>query len=589
MLRKFLSIFVLTGVLAFTQSGPGNPAITTGQYNTSRSSANLNEVILNPSNVNINQFGKLFSWSVDGAIFAQPLYVPGVTVNGQTTNVVYVATMHNSIYAFDANNPGAAPLWQANFGASVPAPTSNGCPAYWSTGPELGILSTPVIDQTTNTLYATSASPSGGGYQYFIHALDITTGQEKFGGPTQINASVPGNGYNSQNGTVTMGPASDEVQRTSLLLANGTVYAGFGNCGPDVDPWHGWVIGYNASNLQSQQVLFNTTPNGGQGGIWQSGRGLVVDGSGKLYFATGNATNSPSSVNVTQGSSSADAARQDYAMRLLQMSSTGQVLASYPPANYASMNYNDLDLSSSGPLLIPGTNLLAAGGKDGVMYVFNTGSFGSPVQKFQATGGAACTYSSDGCDQIRDIAFWNNHLYVWGTNDVLRSFTLSNSKFNPTASSYNNITVGRTPAALAVSANAAQGGIVWATTPDDAVLHAFNGANVANELWNSNQNSGRDAMPSVVRFAEPTVANGRVYVATASNQLAIYGLLSDFTVSSATLSQSVYQGASTSFDVDVNALAGFNGAITLSVNGLPAGATASFDPPSIFFYVSSTF
>lgn len=584
MLKKFLSIFALTGTLALAQSGPGNPAITTGQYNTSRTAANSNEIILNPSNVNANQFGKLFSWQVDGRIHAQPLYVPGVLLSGRITNVVYVATMHNSIYAFDANNPGAAPLWQVNFGPSVTAPTSNGCPISWSTGPELGILSTPVIDQTTNTLYAVSASPSGGGYQHSIHALDITTGKEKFGGPTQIQASVPGTGYNAQNGMVTMGSTSDEVQRTALLLANGTVYAGFGSCGPDVDPWHGWVIGYSSSNLQIQQVLFNSTPNGGQGGIWQSGRGLVVDGGGKIYFTTGNASPFNGDASVTTGNSATDASNGNYPMRLIQLSATGTSIKSYPPANYSNLNNYDLDFSSSGPLLIPGTSLLLAGGKDGVIYIFDTNNFGNPLQSFQATGGSACQYSFNGCAHVRDLVFWNNMLYVWGTSDILRSFTFSNPPspstgryFNP--ASTNSISVQQPPATLALSANGTQGGILWSTTPD-SVLHAFNASNVANELWNSKQNSGRDALPSFVRFTEPTVANGRVYVATSSNQLAVYGLLSDFTVSTSVSSQSVYQGTSTSFTVNTNALAGFNGAISFSISGLPAGATASFNPPS---------
>ncbi len=581
MQKKVISSIFITSAVAFGQLGVGNQPVTTGQYTVGRTSANLNEAILNPSNVNsnANQFGKLFSWNVDGQIYAQPLYIPGVTVNGRKTNVVFVATMHNSLYAFDAASTSAAPLWRTSFGPSVSAPSSNGCPSPDFTGPELGVLSTPTIDQATNTIYAVSASPSGGGYQHFIHALDLATGQEKFGGPTAIQASVPGIGYNARNGTVSLGASSTEVQRTALLLANGNVYAGFGNCGPDNDPWHGWVIGYNAANLQSQQVLFNSTPNGGQGGIWQSGRGLVVDGSGDIYLATGNST--PNSYgNVTTGSSSGDANQQNYPMRLLQLSSAGQFQASFPPANYAALNNADLDFSSSGPLLIPGTNLLLAGGKDGVIYVFDTSSFGTPVQSFQATGGAQCNIGSDACAQIHDLAFWNNSLYVWGSFDVLRSYSFVNGKFNPTPSSQNQIKFGYRPAALAVSANGTQSGILWATT-SDSVLHAFNAANVATELWNSNGNPARDALPSYVRFVQPTVANGRVYVVTASNQLAVYGLLSDFALSSSSPSQTVAQGSSATFNVTVTPVSGSNSSVTLSITGLPAGATASFNPPTI--------
>ncbi len=590
MLNKFLLSFALTSTFVLAQSG--NPAVTTGQYDTNRTSANPNETILNPSNVNVNQFGHLFSWNVDGQIFAQPLYVPGVNVNGKTTNVVYVATMHNSVYAFDANNSNPnAPLWQVNFGPSVPSGSgTQSCPSVKYEGPELGILSTPVIDLSTQTLYAVSASPVSGGYLHTIHALDLTSGQEKFGGPKQIQASVATSSshpaYNAHNGVVSLGPASTEVQRTALLLANGTVYAGFGNCGPDPDPWHGWVIGYNAANLQNQNVLLNITPNGGQGGIWQSARGLVADGSGNLYFTTGNATPTSqtgyNNASITTGSSDTDASMGNYPQRFLKTNSAGQILASFPPANYSSQNNNDLDFSSSGPVLIPGTNYIAAGGKDGIMYLFDISNLGAPLQSFQATTGGSCQYSGNGCNQIRGVAFWNNFLYVWGTNDVLQSFAFANGRFNTTATSQNSIVVSFPSAAFAVSANGTQSGIVWGTTPDNT-LHAFNAANVATELWNSNQNAGRDALPSFVRFAQPTVANGRVYVATStSKQLAVYGLLSDFTVSASPNSQTVYQGNSTSFTVNVNALTGFNGTVNLSVSsGLPANATASFSPASV--------
>ena len=280
MIRRISLAFAICATTAFAQTL--NPPVTTGQYDTNRTSANPNEAILNTSNVNVSQFGKLFSWSVDGWVFAQPLYVPGVSINGVGEDVVYVATMHNSVYAFDADHPSTTPLWSVNFGASVKAPTANGCPSSGATGPELGILSTPVIDQSTDTLYAVSAAPSGGGYIHFLHAIDLSTHAEKFGGPVQIQASVPGTGYDSQGGRVTLSTASADVQRVALLLANGTIYLAFGDCGPDQDPWHGWLLGYNASNISSQTVVFNSTPNGGQGGIWQSGRGLVVDSAGDI-------------------------------------------------------------------------------------------------------------------------------------------------------------------------------------------------------------------------------------------------------------------------------------------------------------------
>ncbi len=568
-------------------SQTNNPAVTTGQYNTTRTSANDNEVYLNPTNVNKSQFGKLFSWSVDGWVFAQPLYMPGVVINGATKNVVYVATMNNTVYAFDSDNPGAAPLWSYNLGTAVPAPTANGCPASSFTGSELGILSTPVIDPSTNTIYTVSASPATGGFVHYLHAIDLSTKAEKFGGPVQIQASVPStSGYDAKNGKVSLSATSTDVQRTALLLANGTVYMAFGNCGPDNDKWHGWVVGYSAGNLQSQTVAFNSTPNGGQGGIWQSGRGLVADSVGDIYFNTGNATAYTSSDSgVTTGTAGGDAAKSDYAMRFLQLTSTGQFLASYPPANYTALNNNDLDFSSSGPLLIPGTSLFVTGGKDGVIYLFNSNNLVTPVQTFQATGSGSCSLSGDGCDQIHDLAFSNNTLYVWGSNDYLRaySFNPATSQFTTTPASQSTTnTTGYHPASLAVSDNSAQSGtgILWAVTPDN-MMHAFNASNVASELWNSNQNSARDALPSYPRFTEPTVANGRVYVATHSNQVAVYGLLTDFTLATSAPSVSVNRGSSTSVTVDVTSLTG-SGTVALSVSsGLPAGATASFNPASV--------
>ncbi len=596
----FRQFVIALAVVCPVWAQSGNPAITTGQYDSGRSSANLNETTLNTSNVTVNQFGKLFSWTVDGPIWAQPLYVPAVPMNGAAKNVLYVATMNNSIYAFDANNPGANPLWRVNLGKAVTANTANGCPNILP----FGILSTPVIDPATNTLYAVSASPTGvsssvpngTGYFQYLHAIDITNGQEKPGSPVQMQATVAGNGYDAQNGTVSLSPASKVFQRTALLLANGTVYAGFGSCASDADPWHGWVVGYSASNL-SRAVVFNSTPNSGQGGIWQSGRGLATDSTGDVYFNTGNAT--PYNTNdqnfpVSSGSSTTDAQRGNYPMRFVQLNAAGQFLSSYPPASYAALNNNDLDFSSSGPLVIPGQNLLVTGGKDGIIYLFSSGNLSTPLQSFQATGASPCPVSTtfDGCDQIHDLSFWNNTLYVWGWNDTLRAYAFnpSTNRFNTTPASKTTISnTQKPPASFAISANgnASGTGILWAVLPDSTV-HAFDAANLASELWNSKQNSSRDALPSYPKFTEPTVANGRVYMATHSNQLVVYGLLSDFAVSTSAPSLTLNQNATGSVTVDMTVLSTLNGPVTFSLSGLPAGATASFTPPSLTSSGSST-
>lgn len=587
--RLFSAIVVCTLALS---AQTVNPQILTGQYDSNRTSSTHNEIILSPSNVNVNQFGKLFSWSVDGWIFAQPLYVPQVSINGAPHNVVYVATMHNSVYAFDSDHPGAGPLWVVNLGPSVTAPTASGCPAQTFTGPELGILSTPVIDPSTNTLYAVSASPSGSGYVHYLHALDLSTKAEKFGGPVQIQASVPGTGYDAQSGRVSLNAASTDIQRTSLLLANGIVYLGFGNCGPDNDPWHGWLVGYNAANLQSQNFVFNTTPNGGQGGIWQSGRGIVADNSGDVYFNTGNATvyNSNDST-VTTGTSAGDAAQNDYAMRFLKLTPGGQVLASYPPANYTNLNNYDLDFSSSGPLLIPASNTLLTGGKDGIIYSFDAGNLSTPLQQFQATGTSACGYNSNGCDQIHGLAFWNNTLYVWGSNDVLRaySFNRSTNQFNTSPVAVGTFQTTYNPAAFSISANGTvpSSGVLWAVTYNN-VVHAYNASTLGAEIWNSSMNAGRDALPSYPRFVEPTVANGFVYVATHSNQVVAYGLLSDFTLSTSAPSLTVNTGSSGSVAISVTSLTGSSNVALSVASGLPSGASATFSPQTVAGSASST-
>jgi hypothetical protein len=306
------------------------------------------------------------------------------------------------------------------------------------------------------------------------------------------------------------------------------VYAGFGGCGPDNDPWHGWILGYSASNLQKLVVAFNDTPNTGQNpgqaGIWQGGRGPIDDSSGNIYFQTGNGdvASSPDS----------------YGESLVKLSPSGVVIDHFTPQNWQALNDYDLDLSSSGPLRIPGTNLIVSGGKEGVIYVFDQNNLRNPVQQFQAT--TPCdTLTDNGCYQISGIAYWNGFLYIWGSKALepfggaLVAYQFSGGTFNPTPVAQNTSTVAWYGVPLAVSANGSSGGILWATTgpppppgtQSNPMLHAYDATNIATELWNSDQNSARDALPSFVRFAEPLINNGRVYVPTLSNQLVVYGRL----------------------------------------------------------------
>jgi hypothetical protein len=382
----FLRRAILAALIGFSLVASGvaqTESVTTQHYDTNRTGANLNESILTTSNVSGGQFGKLFTRSVDGHIYAQPLYVPNVAIPNQGThNVIYVATQHNSVYAFDADFPGqATPLWQVNLGTSRPAgfPTKYGIESGIQV--EIGITSTPVIDLTSKTLYVVpyTQDSSNGPYHYKLHALDCTTGAEKFGGPVEIQASVSGSGDGSINGKIAFDPRM-HMQRPSLLLANGNVYIGFGSFA-DTDPYHGWVMAYNATTL-AQVAVYNTTPDGGEGAIWMSGQGFPADSSGNLYFMVGN------------GSTTAETGGASYGNAFLKLSGSNlSLLDWFMPFNATSLANADEDVGSSGPLLIPGTTLITGGGKQGVLYLIDTTKMGhfnasgdtQNVQSFQAS------------------------------------------------------------------------------------------------------------------------------------------------------------------------------------------------------------
>jgi hypothetical protein len=515
-----LRIIGVKAILAMTAASvllaQSKVTVWTGQYDNNRSGANLAEILLNTSNVNVSHFGKVFTWPVDGWVFAQPLYIPNVTIGTLTTDVVYIATMNNSIYAFDALNLSTTPLWKVTLGPAVPQNAGgNGCPAG-GTGSQLGILSTPVIDTTTGTIYAVTANPvSGGpGWVQYMNALDMTNGTHKFDSPMLMAATVNGSGYDSVNGEVTLSPTTTTIQRTALLLSQGIVYAAFTNCGPDIDPWHGWVLGYYASWLGAHTVPFNTTADGERGGIWQSNRGIAADSSGAIYYSTGNGT----------------VGQFMYGDNVLKGNAWGGILDWYTPADWPIENEFDYDLSAGGVLQIPGSSLLVAGGKEGIIYLLDENHMSPAVDSFQATTPCPMPYVENSCFQIHSLAYWGNagsgSLYIWGGNDSLRAFSFSAGSFNaiPTSTntSYTPKYVGGT---MVISANGTQPGtgILWATV--DPQLHAFDAGNVTNELWNSNQNAARDGLPNVAKWGSPTIANGRVYVPTFYNEVVIYGLL----------------------------------------------------------------
>jgi uncharacterized protein (TIGR03437 family) len=526
-------------------------SVLTANYDNSRTNANLNERALNTVNVNSRQFGKLYSFPVDGEVYTQPLYVAGVKVPGKgTRNVLYVATMHNTVFAFDADATlGTAALWSTNFGPAVnPHDFDLINFSYTDILNEVGILGTPVIDPSSGTLYAVNETFTTQGatkvHAHYLHALDITTGAEKFGGPVLLNATVPGTGWGGLDQTPNQQLAfssDNHLQRPALLLVNGSVYVAFGSHG-DLAPWHGWILGYDATTLQ-QTAAWNTTPSAAASAIWQGGRGLAADDAGSIYCATGNGNFN----GATQWGMSA--------LRLTPGGNTLTVADYFTPSLWQPLSGNDIDLGSNGPVLIPGTNLMYAAGKEGVVFLLDQTNMGHEVptdsqivQSFQAADPSITVITGETSGfYIFNSALWNRTdgpiAYFWpsvgsATPPPLTSYRMSGGKFVTTPFSTNSIATNRAPfAGMTISANGDdQGsGILWATSaasgtlPAAGTLHAFDALNLNNELWNSSQVPARDAYGNFVKFANPTVANGKVFVPTASGEVFAYGLLPGIT------------------------------------------------------------
>jgi uncharacterized protein (TIGR03437 family) len=471
-----------------------------------RTNANLRETQLSPATVSASTFGELAVFPVDGQVYSQPLYVSQLTIPVQgTRNVLFVSTMHNSVYAFDADAASAAaPLWQVNLGPSVPAPLLYGPDG--DIDPEVGILSTGAIDLGRGVMYVVSDVLVGGVPVFFLHALDLTNGQERLNGPVVIDAAVAGDGS-----AVSFDPMQ-HIQRPALLLANGALYIAFGSHG-DQPPWHGWLMSYDASDITRQIGVFMTTPNGDGGSFWQSGRGPAADGQGNIYAITGNGDYD---------------AVSDFGQSFLKFSGAAPVLVdSFTPADWESLSDNDFDISA-GPALANGARTVVGADKLGEVYVMNSGSMSQP-------GGETTTRVSQG--SIFNLAVWNRladaYVYVQGQGDPLMCFQITGQGLNPSPVSTAVNPLSGSRIGMTVSANGAQSGsaILWETTGDYFVqdapgaLHAFDASNLANELWNSDMNGVRDTMPPVAKFANPTVVNGKVYVPTFGDAVMVYGLL----------------------------------------------------------------
>ncbi len=517
--RHILSLMVVFSAAIALGAQPvwGQVSVLTWHNDNARTGQNLSETILTTANVNSTNFGKKCSFAVDGQVYAQPLYVPSLTIAGGTHNVAFVATEHDSVYAFDADCLNSTALWQKSFlGTNI---TTMPClkhndPQCDRTilAPERGVTGTPVIDGTSKTLYVLAQTVESGTYTQKLHALDITTGAERTGSPVIIQATAPGHPSSTFNPT-------EGLERGGLLLLNGVVYIPYASN----DSSFGWLIGYNASTL-AQQGVFCVTPTGSLGAIWMSSAGPAADSGGNIYFTTGN------------GTFDANTGGADYAMTLVKLSVSGSTLSVadyFTPFNEASLSSKDLDLASGGVILLPDQpgahpHESIDAFKTGQIFNVDRDNMG----KFNSTkNNVVQDFVGDGTGYYSTAAYWNGNVYLLGLSDSLAQFTLSNGLL-PTTATHKGPTAFTYPGATpSISANGTTGAIVWAIETAGqvqggaaAILHAYNATNVSTELYNSKQAGTRDVPGASVKFSVPTVANGKVYIGTQTD-FDIYGLL----------------------------------------------------------------
>ncbi|MDQ2668727.1 MAG: hypothetical protein M3Z05_22425 [Gemmatimonadota bacterium] len=482
--------------------------VLTNHNDNARTGANLKERVLTPANVNQAQFGMLFKRVLDDQLYTQPLIATSVTVGGGTHDVVYVTTVNNSVYAFDANDRDATqPLWHVNFGTPANLHSTNfGC---LDMNGQMGIVGTPVIDKARGALYVVALTRAGGGFTQRLHALDLATGADLPDSPVVIKAP--------------MFDALLQNQRPALLLANDMVYVAYSShC--DKGPYHGFIIAYNAGTL-AQVGVFNTSPNGNEASIWQSGQGPAADDEGNVYVVTGNGT--------------WDGVR-DFSESFLKFTPTLRLLDWFTPTNHLTLDARDADLNSSGPSLIPGTHVVLGGGKEGILYVLDTRNFGHlgdehASQHFKATA-----------SHMHSLVYWASAkqgplLYVWGQRDKARVYRFDGEKVVETPLMTRDIpNAGHPGAMLSLSADGNRNGVLWAAihaTGDSwhesrpGILHAYDADDIRRELWNSLEVPARDDCGEYSKMAPPTIANGKVYLASfgteniGTGQFCVYGLL----------------------------------------------------------------
>ncbi|HTT24964.1 MAG TPA: hypothetical protein VMG82_38980 [Candidatus Sulfotelmatobacter sp.] len=539
-----------------------------------RDGANMHEFALSSTTVTTVTFGKLFSCSVDGAVYAQPLWMRGLSIGGGTRNIVIVATQHNSMYVFDADAKPCVTYWHVNLLDTLHGGTPGEAPVRWNDVgycygdiyPEIGVTGTPVIDSVTNTIYVVSASESNarnsgkcigasGNFYHRLHALDVFTGSEKYNAPVTIAASVPGTGDGSVNGMISFSSQLHH-NRSGLAETGGRIYVAFA-AHEDATPYHGWLLAYKANNLQQQVAVFNTTPNGvngADGGIWAAGAAPAIDGGGDVYFSTGNGVfdELPPPPNDDYG----DSILRLHYVKGSTLNGTNLSISGYfTPYDQLTLARTDGDLGSGGVVLLPNQtgagpqHLLAQVGKEGVVYLIDRDNMGL----YNASNNNQIVESFSGPAQglWGAPAWWHNSLYVGGQFDSIRQFT-----FSPTTERFNTGVASRTSSGFgypgtipSISSQSAGHAILWAidsslygyANPNTAVncfavpvpaacsgpaiLHAYNANNLAQEYWNSSQAANnRDQAGNAVKFVPPTIANGKVYVGTRT-EVDVYGLL----------------------------------------------------------------
>lgn len=487
---------------------PGVVPVTTYHNDISRTGANTQETTLNPSNVNSSSFGKKYSFSVDGQIYAQPLYLPNVSIGGSSHNVVYVATENDTVYAFDADNRTSSPLWSVHLGTAVSNSDTEGI------SPKLGITGTPVIDTSSGTLYVVTTTSESGKHVFRIHALAVSSGAEKFGGSKVITATVSGTGYDSSGGKITL--ESSCYQRPGLALDGSNVYIAFGHCS------HGWMLAYNKTTL-AQTAVLNTTPNGGGGAFWNGGGAPAIDASGNLFMISATDKDDPA---------------PGYNDSFLKLSTSLSIEDFFMPSDDATLRANDADLGSGDNVIVPDNSSshpheIIGGGKDGRIFVINRDAMG----EFHSNANDVLQTVQTGTQQYDNMfdtpAYWNGNIYVHCEKDVVKQYSFSTStgllSTTYTAKGTTNV-FGPHGATVSVSSNGNQDGVVWEIESTNepsggaAILHAYSANNVGDELYNSTQAGSRDTAGPAVKFTVPTITDGKVFVGT-GNQLDVYGLL----------------------------------------------------------------